>query len=300
MNVKLAIAGALVGALAILASMSLFVVQQTQQSLVLQFGDPRRIVSEPGLHFMLPWQSLQTYDKRVLGIDPDAEEVLLNDQKRILVDAFVRYRIVDPLKFFQTVRNEVTFENRFGNIVTSTVKSVVAQRSLEDVLSPQRDNIMADIRKQVDQNSGGFGIELVDIRIGRSELPEAVSQNVYDRMRTDREREAKLLRAEGEENSRRIKATADRQKVEIVAEAEREAQVLQGEGDALRNRILGESYGKDPEFFDFFRTLEAYRETFSDSGTTMVLSPDSDFFRYFNDVSGAATRSPSTLMAPGR
>ena len=300
MNVKLAIAGALVGALAILASMSLFVVQQTQQSLVRQFGDPRRIVSEPGLHFMLPWQSLQTYDKRVLGIDPDAEEVLLNDQKRILVDAFVRYRIVDPLKFFQTVRNEVTFENRFGNIVTSTVKSVVAQRSLEDVLSPQRDNIMADIRKQVDQNSGGFGIELVDIRIGRSELPEAVSQNVYDRMRTDREREAKLLRAEGEENSRRIKATADRQKVEIVAEAEREAQVLQGEGDALRNRILGESYGKDPEFFDFFRTLEAYRETFSDSGTTMVLSPDSDFFRYFNDVSGAATRSPSTLMAPGR
>ena len=300
MNVKLAIAGAVVGALAILASMSLFVVQQTQQSLVLQFGDPRRIVSEPGLHFMLPWQSLQTYDKRVLGIDPDAEEVLLNDQKRILVDAFVRYRIVDPLKFFQTVRNEVTFENRFGNIVTSTVKSVVAQRSLEDVLSPQRDNIMADIRKQVDQNSGGFGIELVDIRIGRSELPEAVSQNVYDRMRTDREREAKLLRAEGEENSRRIKATADRQKVEIVAEAEREAQVLQGEGDALRNRILGESYGKDPEFFDFFRTLEAYRETFSDSGTTMVLSPDSDFFRYFNDVSGAATRSPSTLMAPGR
>jgi modulator of FtsH protease HflC len=299
MNAKLAIAGAVILVLAILASMSLFIVRETEQSLVLQFGDPRREVRDPGLHFMLPWQTVQTYDKRLLGIDPDAEEVLLNDQKRILVDAFVRYRIVDPLKFYQTVRNELTFDNRFGNIVTSTVKEVVAQQSLEDVLSPQRDTIMSDIRNKVAQSAGGFGIELVDIRIGRSELPQAVSQNVYDRMRSDREREAKLLRAEGEENARRIRATADRQKVEIVAEAQREGQVLQGEGDALRNRILGESYGKNPEFFDFFRSLEAYRETFAEGGTTMVLSPDSDFFRYFNDVSGAKTQSPSTLMAPG-
>jgi membrane protease subunit HflC len=299
MNLKLAITGAVVVVLGILASMCLFIVKETEQSLVLQFGDPRRVVRDPGLHFMLPWQSVQTYDKRVLGIDPDAEEVLLNDQKRILVDAFVRYRIIDPLKFFQTVRDELGLDNRFGNIVTSTVKEVIAQRALEDVLSPQRDTIMADIRTKVDDSSDDFGIELVDIRIGRSELPEAVSNNVYQRMRTDREREAKLLRAEGEENARRIRATADRQKIEIVAEAEREAQVLRGEGDATRNRILGEAYGKDPEFFDFFRSLEAYRETFED-GTTMVLSPDSDFFRYFGDVSGAATRSPSTLRTQGR
>ena len=295
MNVRLAIVGAVLVALAVLALTSLFVVHQTQQVLVLQFGDPRRVVRDAGLHVKMPWQSVQPYDKRVLGIDPDAEEVLLNDQKRILVDAFVRYRIVDPLRFFQTVRNEITFENRFGNIVTSTVKSVVAQRALEDVLSSQRDQIMADIGTIVDQNSEAFGIELVDIRIGRSELPEAVSQNVYDRMRTDREREANLLRAEGEENARRIRATADRQQVEIVAEAEREAQVLRGVGDALRYRILGEAYNRDPEFFDFYRSLEAYRETFGTDGTTMVLSPDSDFFRYFGDVSGAATRSPSTL-----
>lgn len=300
MNVKLAVSGIIIIVLGILASMSLFVVHQTEQSLVLQFGDPRRVARDPGLHFKLPWQSLQSYDNRVLSIDPEAEEVLLNDQKRILVDAFARYRIVEPLKFFQTVRNEITFENRFGNILTSTVKSVVAQRSLEDVLSEQRDQIMLDIRSQVDENSAGFGVALVDIRIGRSELPEAVSNNVYQRMRTDREREANLLRAEGEENSRRIKATADRQKVEIVAEAEREGQVLQGEGDALRNRILGEAYNRDVEFFDFFRTLEAYRETFAEGGTTMVLSPDSDFFRYFGDVSGAATRSPSTLSEPGQ
>mgnify|MGYP002640596205 CR=1 FL=1 len=295
MNVRLAIAGAVILVLAILAFTSLFVVQQTQQALVLQFGDPRRVVRDPGLHVKMPWQSVQALDKRVLGIDPDAEEVLLNDQKRVVVDAFVRYRIVDPLKFFQTVRNEITFDNRFGNIVSSSVKEVVAQHALEDVLSPKRDKIMSGIRSIVDETAGGFGIQLVDIRIGRSELPEAVSQNVYDRMRTDREREASLLRAEGEENARRIRATADRQQVEIVAEAEREAQVLRGEGDALRNRILGEAYGRDPEFFDFYRSLEAYRETFSEEGTTMVLSPDSDFFRYFNDVSGAATRSPSTL-----
>jgi membrane protease subunit HflC len=300
MNVRVAVAGAVVLVLAVIAYTTLFVVQQTEQTLVLQFGDPRRVVRDPGLHFKLPWQSVQAYDKRVLSIDPDAEEVLLNDQKRILVDAFVRYRITDPLRFYQTVRNEFTFENRFGNIVTSTVKAIVAQRSLEDVLSPQRDRIMANIRNQVDIESGGFGVKLVDIRIGRSELPEAVSQNVYDRMRTDREREASLLRAEGEENARRIRATADRQQVEIVAEAEREAQVLRGEGDALRNRILGEAYGRDPEFFDFYRTLEAYRETFGEEGTTMVLSPDSDFFRYFGDISGAATRSPSTLPTAPR
>jgi membrane protease subunit HflC len=299
MNVKLAIAGVIIGVIAILGSMSLFIVHQTEQSLVLQFGDPRRVVNEPGLHFKLPWQSTQAYDKRVLGIDPDAEEVLLNDQKRILVNAYARYRIVDPLKFYQTVRNELTFDSRFGNILTSTVKSVIAQRALEDVLSPQRDRIMADIYTQANDSADDFGIELIDIRIGRSELPEAVSQNVYDRMRTDREREASLLRAEGEESARRIRSTADRQQVEIVAEAQREAEVLRGEGDALRNRILGEAYSRDPEFFDFFRSLEAYRETFEE-GTTMVLSPSSDFFRYFGDVSGAATQSPTTLMTPGR
>jgi len=295
---KLAIVGAVIIVLGIIASFSVFTVRETEQKLVLQFGQWKRTASEPGIQFKWLWQSAQKYEKRVLSVDPDAEEVLLNDQKRILVDAFARYRITDPLKFFQTVRTETTFQNRFGNILTSTVKEVVAQRSLEDMLSEKRNTIMETIRDSVANDTAGFGVEVVDIRIGRTELPEAVSETVYNRMRTEREREANLLRAEGEENARRIRATADRQQVEIVAEAEREAQVLRGNGDATRNAILGEAYGKDPEFFEFFRSLEAYRETFAEPGTTMVLSPDSDFFRYFNDVGGLAERRGSGAVTP--
>lgn len=287
---KLAIIGAIVIVIGIVASLSLFSVRETEQKLVLQFGEWKRTAAEPGLHFKWFWQSARTFENRVLSVDPPAEEVLLNDQKRILVDAFARYRITDPLKFFQTVRTEAIFQNRFGNILTSTVKEVVAQRSLEDMLSKNRNIVMEAIRDNVASDTAGFGIEVVDIRIGRTELPETVSETVYNRMRTEREREANLLRAEGEENARRIRATADRQQVEIVAEAEREAQVLRGNGDATRNAILGEAYGADPEFFEFFRSLEAYRETFADEGTTMVLSPDSDFFRYFSDVNGLPSR----------
>ena len=290
---KFAILGAIVVALGIIISVSVFTVRETEQALVLQFGQWQRTASDPGIQFKWAWQSAQKYEKRVLSVDPPAEEVLLNDQKRILVDAFARYKITDPLRFFQTVRTEATFQNRFGNILTSTVKEVVAQQALEDMLSPKRNLIMEKIRDSVAKNTVSFGIEVVDIRIGRSELPEAVSQNVYDRMRTEREREANLLRAEGEENARRIRATADRQQVEIVAEAEREAQVLRGNGDASRNGILGEAYGQDPEFFEFFRSLEAYRETFAEPGTTMLLKPDSDFFRYFNDVGGLSRRLAS-------
>ena len=295
---KLAIIGAIVIVIGIVASLSLFSVRETEQKLVLQFGEWKRTASEPGLHFKWFWQSARTFEKRVLSVDPPAEEVLLIDQKRILVDAFARYRITDPLKFFQTVRTEVIFQNRFGNILTSTVKEVVAQRSLEDMLSKNRNIVMEAIRDSVASDTAGFGIEVVDIRIGRTELPETVSETVYNRMRTEREREANLLRAEGEENARRIRATADRQQVVIVAEAQREAQVLRGNGDATRNLILGEAYGKDPEFFEYFRSLEAYKEVFADEGTTMVLSPDSDFFRYFGDVGGLPERRGSSAVTP--
>ncbi|MFT5180965.1 MAG: membrane protease subunit HflC [Alphaproteobacteria bacterium] len=295
---KLAIAGVLIVAIGFAALLSIFQVRETEQALVLQFGQWKRTASEPGIQFKWPWQSAQKFEKRVLSVDPQAEEVILNDQKRILVDAFARYRITDPLKFFQTVRTELTFQNRFGNILTSTVKEVVAQQAIEDMLSEKRNSIMEKIRDTVANDTAGFGIEVVDIRIGRSELPAEVSETVYNRMRTEREREANLLRAEGEENARRIRATADRQQVEIVAEAEREAQVLRGNGDATRNSILGEAYGKDPEFFEFFRSLEAYRETFAEPGTTMVLSPNSDFFRYFNDVGGLAERQGSEAVSP--
>jgi membrane protease subunit HflC len=292
---KLAIGGILVVVIAFLATLSIFTVRETEQALVLQFGQWKRTVQDPGIEFKWFWQSAQKFEKRVLSVDPDAEEVLLIDQKRILVDAFARYKIIDPLRFFQTVRTETTFQNRFGNILTSTVKEVVAQQALEDMLSEKRNSVMEAIRDSVARESGGFGIEVVDIRIGRSELPEAVSETVYNRMRTDRERVANQLRAEGEENARRIRATADRQQVEIVAEAQREAQVLRGNGDATRNGILGEAYGRDAEFFEFFRSLEAYRETF-EAGTTMVLSPDSDFFRYFNDIEGLPSRAGSEAV----
>lgn len=295
---KLAIVGVVIVAIGIVSLLSIFQVRETDQALVLQFGQWKRTASEPGIQFKWPWQSAEKFEKRVLSVDPTAEEVILNDQKRILVDSFARYRIVDPLKFFQTVRTEVTFQNRFGNILTSTVKEVVAQQAIEDMLSEKRNSIMELIRDTVAKDTAGFGIEVVDIRIGRTELPEAVSETVYNRMKTEREREANLLRAEGEENARRIRATADRQQVEIVAEAQREAQVLRGNGDATRNGILGEAYGKDPEFFEFFRSLEAYRETFAQPGTTMVLSPNSDFFRYFNDVGGLATRQGSEAVTP--
>lgn len=288
---KLAIIGGVIIIIGVLLNSGLFTVRETDQVLVLQLGEHKRTVQEPGLHFKIPFiQNVVSYDKRVLSVDPTAEEMLLSDQKRILVDAFARYRITDPLKFFQTVRDKQIFDNRFGNILTSTVKEFVAQRRLEDLLSDKRNAIMESIRDGVASESQGFGIEVVDIRIGRSELPEAVSQTVYERMRTERERQANLLRAEGQENARRIEAEADRQQVEIIAEAQREAQSLRGGGDATRNAILAESYGKDAEFFEFFRSLEAYKETFAKEGTTMVLSPDSDFFKYFGDLQGGRDR----------
>jgi len=284
---KLAILGGLIILIGILLSSSLFTVRETEQVLVLQFGEHKKTIREPGLHFKLPIiQNVRAYDKRVLSVDPEAEEMLLSDQKRIFVDAFARYRITDPRRFFQTVNDEAIFNNRFGNILTSTVKEFVAQRNLEDLLSEQRNDIMESIRDSVANDTEGFGIEVVDIRIGRSELPEAVSQTVYNRMVTERQRQASQLRAEGEENARRIRAEADAQQVVIVAEAQREAQTLRGEGDATRNAILGESYGQDPEFFEFFRSLEAYKETFAREGTTMVLSPNSDFFKYFGNLEG--------------
>ena len=265
----------------------LFVVRETEQVLVLQFGDPRAVVQEPGLSFKTPWiQNLARYDKRVLSLDPPTEEVILNDQKRILVDSFARYRIVDPLRFFQSVRNEATFDDRFGRVLNSTVREVLAQHDLTNVLSSLRNDIMGAITTVVAENGTRFGIEIVDIRIGRTELPEQVSQNVYARMRSEREQEANKQRAEGEEIARRVRAEADRQQTVILAEARREASILRGEGDANRHRILADAYGRDPEFFDFFRSLEAYRDTFSAGDSTMVLSPGSDFFRYFGDSSG--------------
>ena len=267
---------------------SLFIVQEISQAIVLQFGDPKKIVTKAGLNFKLPFiQNVVYYDSRVLNLDPAQEEVILRDQKRIVVDSIVRYMIKDPLKFFQTTRTELALNDRLGRIVNSSVRGVIAQYQLNDLLSDDRDKIMAEIFENVREDQDTFGIEIVDLRLKRTELTPEVQSNVFDRMRTEREREANLLRAEGQEISQKIKATADREKIEIIAEAEKQSNILKGEGEAARNEILNKAFGKDPEFFEFIRSMEAYADTFKDGTTTMVISPDSDFFEYFENSEGA-------------
>ena len=197
-----------------------FIVNETKQAIVLQFGEPRQVISEPGLQFKIPFiQDAVFLDSRMLNLDPQPEEMILSDQKRIIVDSFARYKIVDPLKFFQTVRNEATFSDRFGRILNAAVRGVIAQYPLTALLSTERKNIMSSIQSQVVNNEANFGVKIIDIRIGRTDLTEQVSNNVFQRMRSEREKEANLLRAEGEEQSKEIKASADRQKTVIIAGA---------------------------------------------------------------------------------
>ena len=271
----------------VIASGTLFTVNQMAQAIVMQFGDPKRVIREPGLYLKIPFvQNTVYYDNRVLDLDPPAEQVILADKKRINVDSYARYRIVDPLQFFQAVRTEARFRDRFGKILNSSVRNVLARHPLNSVLSEKREEIMTNIKTSVSAAAPNFGIEVIDVRIGRADLPEDISKNVFDRMRSEREREANLLRAEGDELKQKLTADADRQKTVILAEANKQSQILKGEGEGKKNQILGNAYGQGPEFFAFIRSMEAYREALGPEGTTMVLSPDSDFFRFFNDLTG--------------
>ena len=284
---KLVIMGVVVAAIGISLSSALFTVEQTQQAIVMQFGDPRVVIREPGLHVKVPFvQDAVYYDKRVLDLDPPTEEVILADRKRIMVDAFARYKIVDPLRFFQAVRTEAVFRDRVVKILNSGVRNALARYPLVDVLSAKREEIMASITSVMTADAQNFGIEVVDVRIGRTDLPPDISNNVYERMRSEREREANQLRAEGEELKIKIVADADKQKTILLADANRTAKILVGEGDGERNRILGEAFGRDPEFFAFYRSMKAYRSALTGSDTSMVLSPDSDFFRFFGSQLG--------------
>ena len=262
-----------------------FIVNETKQALVLQFGDPRKVVTKPGLQFKIPFiQDAIFLDSRLLNLDPQPEEMILSDQKRIIVDSFARYNIVDPLKFYQTVRNETTFSDRFGRIINASVRGVIAQYSLTSLLSEERNKIMNEIETAVKVNENSFGVKIVDIRIGRTDLTEQVSNNVYQRMRSEREKEANLLRAEGEELSKEIVASADRQQTVILAEAERTSSILRGEGDAAKNRILGDAYGLDQEFFDFLRTMQACKDTFGDTEMSMVIAPGEVCEKFFGEI----------------
>lgn len=280
------ILGAVLVAAAIGASSTLYTVHQTQQAIVLYFGKPDRVVTEPGLHIRIPFaEDVEYFDTRVLDLDPPEVQVPLVDKKRINVDAYMRYMIVDPLLFFQAVRTERNFQDRFGRLVNASLQQTIARNSLSDLLSDKRDDIMDQIRTEIDLAAPSFGVRIVDIRIGRTDLPVEISQNVYGRMRAEREREARELRAEGKEEAQKITARADREKVVLVADAKRKSEIARGEGEGERVTILADAYGRDPEFFDFYKSMQAYKKSLSGNTTTMVLTPDSDFFRFFGQES---------------
>ena len=277
----LAILGLIVIVLGVVAYSTAFTVHQTQQALVLQFGNPIRTIPDPGLHFKLPFvQNVEYYDRRILDLDPPVQEVILADQKRINVDAFARYKIVDPLEFRKRAVTDQNFRQLFGNRLNAAIRAEIGKILLSDMLTEKRSLVMDIISRQMKAQAAEFGTEVVDVRIGRTDLPEETAQAVYNRMRSDRVADAAQLRAEGEEQKLIIQALADKERTIILAEAQRQSEILRGQGEGERNRILGEAFGKDPEFFDFYRSMEAYGEALGE-GTTMVLTPDSDFFRYF-------------------
>lgn len=268
-----------------------YTVHQVQQALVLQFGRPIEVERDPGLKFKLPFlQDVEYFDRRIVDLDPPHQEVILADQKRVNVDAFVRYRIVDPLKFKQRATTTAIFLQVFGGRLNAAVRAEVGRVLLGDMLSDKRDDVMQRITNRLKATAPEFGIEVVDVRIGRTDLPESTSQAVYNRMRSERVAQAAQLRAQGAEIKARIEAEANRDRTIILAEAQRTSQILRGEGEGLKTRILVEAFGKDTEFFGFYRSMEAYDKALGDN-TTMVLSPDSEFFRYFRDLKGT-TRKP--------
>ncbi len=276
----------------IIAASALFTVHQTQQAIVLQFGNPKRVVTEPGLHVKLPWpfQDVLYYESRVLNLDPPVESILLADQKRILVDAFARYRIDNARVFRESVQTERGVRQRLGPIVNASLRSVLGDVTLASVLSEERAEIMRDIRDRVNRHAKRFGIELVDVRIGRADFPEQISQAVYGRMKSEREREAAEFRAQGFEQAQRIRAAADREATVIRAEAKREAEIEQGRGEAARTRILNDAFGQDRDFFNFYRSMQAYEAALASESTYMVLSPDSEFFDFFGAVGEASSQ----------
>ena len=267
---------------------SFFTVDQTQQALILQFGEPKRLINKPGLNFKIPFiQEVTYFDKRVLSlVSKDSEEVILADQKRLEVDTYSRFKIIDPLLFFQTVRSEFGARQRLESIIDSSVRRVFGKYELTAILSDARTQIVDDISGEVNSTIKKLGMEIIDVRIRRADYPEATVQNIFNRMKTERNQEAKEFRAEGSEEAQKIRADAEKQKVVLVAESKRKAEALRGDGDGQAIKIYSDAFGQDEKFFKFYRSMLAYENTFSDEGTTMLLSPDSDFFSYFGNQSG--------------
>ncbi len=286
MNRLLVLAVAAVIGLVVLGS-TLFTVHQTQQVLITLFGQPIRVIREPGLQVKIPFiQSVIAFDRRLLEAESPFEEVILGDQRRLIVDSFTRYRITDPLLFFQTAgAAEAGIRGRLNAIVTSAVRRVLGGEPLPSVLSNDRTRIMAEIRRQVNDEARRFGIEVVDVRIRRADLPEQNTQAILQRMQSERERVARELRARGAEEAQGIRANADRERTVLLAEAQEQADILRGQGEQDAIRIFAEAFQRDPNFFQFYRTMQAYREAFSEGETRLLLSPDSEFFRFFRSSS---------------
>lgn len=266
---------------------SVYIVYQPEQAIVLQFGEPVRWVKDAGLKFKIPFiQNVVFYDTRLLNLDPPAQEVVLNDKKRLDVDSFTRYQIVDPLKFYKTVRTEYQARSKLEEIVNSSLRKVLGRITLTELLSEQRTQIMKDISDTVKNDAQAIGVSVADVRIRRADLPLEVMQAINERMKTERQRDAKEFRAKGQQEAQNIRATADKEAAIIVAEAEKKAQTTRGQGDKEAVTIWNTAVGNDVAFYEFYRMLEAYRKTLSDTGTSFVLSPDSEFFKYFNKTLG--------------
>lgn len=294
-------AAVIVAALVVVAMSALFTVHQAQQALVLQFGAPVRLIQEPGLKVKIPFiQNVVYFDRRLLDFDADAQEVIMADQKRLVVDAFARYRIVDPLRFFQAVTNEANMRARLAAVVNSSLRNVLGSVPFSTMLTARRDELMQQIARSVVNETGAFGVEVVDVRIMRADLHPDNSAAIYERMKTERDREAKQERAEGQETAQRIRAEAERDRTVVLAEAHRQASILRGQGDGEATRIFADAFNRDADFYAFYRSLQAYRTSLGE-GTTMVLSPDSEFFRYFRDQAGSegqrGTATPRTAPA---
>jgi membrane protease subunit HflC len=288
---RLNLAGGIIAALLIVALIvaysTLFTVYQTRQALVVRLGKPVRVVSEPGLNYKVPLvDSVIHIDKRILDLENPAQEVIAFDQKRLVVDAFARYRINDPLRFYQTVGTVEGANSRLSTLLNSALRRVLGEATLMQVVRDQREHLMARVREQLENEAAAFGITIVDVRIRRADLPEENSLAVYERMKTERQQEATQIRAQGTQNAQEIRAKANRDVTVLLAEARSKGEQTRGEGDAERNRIFAEAYGKDPDFFSFYRSMQAYETGMKPNDTRLLLKPDSDFFRYFVDPSG--------------
>ena len=273
--------------LAATAFFSIFIVKEINQAIVLQFGDPKKIILKPGLNFKIPFiQNVVFLDKRILNLDAPPEEVIASDQKRLIVDAFARFQIVDPLKFYISVGNERLARSRLSTIINSRIRSVLGTQRLQTLLSADRTNQMALIQTGVNNEAEKFGIKIVDVRIKRADLPPANSEAIYRRMQTEREREAKEFRAKGAEMAITITSTADKEVTVILANAQKQSEIMKGEGDGQRNKIFADAFGKDPEFFAFYRNMQAYENALIGGETSLILSPDSEFFKFFGHIKG--------------